>query len=66
MFLDSSKAHAQLGWRPHLDTETSLDWTMAWYRHWNEKNDMSDFTYNQIENYQKLLERNATVSALSR
>lgn len=66
LFLDSSKAHAQLGWRPHLDTETSLDWTMAWYRHWNEKNDMSDFTYNQIENYQKLLERNATVSALSR
>jgi CDP-glucose 4,6-dehydratase len=30
--IDSSKARARLGWRPHLPLKTALDWTVEWYR----------------------------------
>ena len=29
--LDSSKAIAQLGWRPLLDLPTALDWAVEWH-----------------------------------
>lgn len=29
--LDSSKAHAMLGWRPRLDLEATIAWTVEWY-----------------------------------
>ena len=30
--LDSSKARAELGWRPRLNTQMALEWTLEWYR----------------------------------
>jgi CDP-glucose 4,6-dehydratase len=53
--LDSSKARSQLGWRPHLNLETALDWTVSWYRLWREGNDMQAATRAQISVYQQLL-----------
>ncbi len=33
--LDCSKSHAELAWRPRLDLETALDWTVHWYREYH-------------------------------
>ena len=30
--LDCSKARQKLGWRPRLDLEQTLAWTVEWYR----------------------------------
>jgi CDP-glucose 4,6-dehydratase len=55
--LDSSKARGQLGWHPQLTTETSLEWTVAWYRKWDNGDDMHEFTCRQIDEYTKLCGR---------
>lgn len=55
--LDPSKARAELGWEPKLKIEAALEWTMAWYRAWNEGADMAGFTEKQIAEYEKLLPR---------
>lgn len=55
--LDSSKARTQLGWHPQLTTEASLAWTVAWYREWDNGEDMQEFTLRQIEEYQRLCRR---------
>jgi CDP-glucose 4,6-dehydratase len=55
--LDASKARVELGWVPKLKIESALEWTMAWYRAWNEGASMAEFTEKQIDAYQKLLSR---------
>jgi CDP-glucose 4,6-dehydratase len=52
--LDASKAHIELGWRPRLRIETALEWTMAWYRAWNQGDNMAEFTRKQIVTYEEL------------
>jgi CDP-glucose 4,6-dehydratase len=52
--LDASKARALLGWKPRLKIEAALEWTMAWYRAWNQGADMTDFTLKQIADYERL------------
>lgn len=52
--LDSSKARAELGWRPRLNLESALDWTLAWYRQWQSGGDMAAETRTQIASYEKL------------
>ncbi len=52
--LDSSKAHATLGWKPRLTIETALQWTMAWYQARAAGENMLDFTRHQIAEYEKL------------
>jgi CDP-glucose 4,6-dehydratase len=52
--LDASKARFELGWQPRLKTETALEWTMAWYRAWNQGNNMAEFTLKQIIGYEQL------------
>jgi CDP-glucose 4,6-dehydratase len=52
--LDASKAHFELGWRPRLRIETALEWTMAWYRAWNQGDNMAEFTRKQIVAYEEL------------
>lgn len=52
--LDASRARYELGWRPRLRTEKALEWSIAWYRAWKEDKDMKAFTWNQIEDYEKL------------
>ncbi len=34
LYLDSAKAHAQLGWQPVWDLDTTLEKTAQWYRAW--------------------------------
>ena len=49
--LDSSKAQSQLGWKPRLDLQTGLAWTVESYRDYIRKNDMVSSCNNQIEKY---------------
>ena len=53
--LDSSKARAELRWRPQLGVETALEWTMAWYRAWRQGSDIGRLTQDQIAAYEDLL-----------
>lgn len=52
--LDSSRARAELNWRPRLNTATALEWTMAWYRNWSQGQDMRSKTEEQIAAYENL------------
>jgi CDP-glucose 4,6-dehydratase len=52
--LDSSKARAEFGWRPHLRIETALEWTLDWYRNWQRGSDMKHETLAQIANFEQL------------
>lgn len=53
--LEGSKARFELGWKPFLDTDTALRWTVEWYRACALGEKMMEFTLNQIANYEKLL-----------
>ena len=52
--LDSSKARAELGWRPNLSLEVALEWTMHWYCQWQSGADMAIETRSQIDTYEQL------------
>jgi CDP-glucose 4,6-dehydratase len=52
--LDSSRAHAELGWRPKLKIESALEWTASWYRAWHEGANMLTETRAQIDRYERL------------
>lgn len=49
--LDSSKARARLGWRPHWQLSTALDKTLAWHAAWRRGEDMRAVTLAQIAEY---------------
>jgi CDP-glucose 4,6-dehydratase len=53
--LDASKAGAELGWLPKLEMETSLEWTLDWYRAWECGADMFGKTMEQVNAYEKLV-----------
>lgn len=55
--LDASKARDELHWQPRLTIETALDWTMEWYRHYSAKENIKEFTIQQINNYESLCKR---------
>jgi len=50
--LDSSKAKAQLGWRPRCNLQTALGMTMAWHQAWKQGADMAAFSVQQIHTYE--------------
>jgi CDP-glucose 4,6-dehydratase len=52
--LDSSKARTELGWRPRLNLETALDWTLRWHRQCQNGADMASETRAQIDRYEQL------------
>ncbi len=52
--LDSSRAHAELGWQPKIKIETALEWTMDWYRRWHAGENMAAVTCDQIARFEKL------------
>jgi CDP-glucose 4,6-dehydratase len=54
--LDASKARAELGWQPRLRIEAALEWTMAWYRAWQQGAEMRQETQAQIAAYEELLQ----------
>jgi CDP-glucose 4,6-dehydratase len=49
--LDSSKAAAQLGWRPRWDLVSALDRTVEWDSAWRTGGDMKAMCLSQIEAY---------------
>ena len=49
--LDSSKARARLGWRPHWQLATTLDKTLEWHASWRRGKDMRAVTLAQITEY---------------
>ncbi|MGA8531485.1 MAG: CDP-glucose 4,6-dehydratase, partial [Acidobacteriaceae bacterium] len=52
--LDASKAIAELGWKPRLGMEQALEWTVNWYRAWNDGAEMGGETMRQIAAYEAL------------
>lgn len=55
--LDSSRAHAALGWRPTLAIGEALDWVAEWYRAYEAKADVRAITMEQVRRFD---ERSAT------
>lgn len=53
--LDSSKARALLKWQPLLNFSETIDWTIRWYKHYRENENMEAFTLQQIETYESKL-----------
>jgi CDP-glucose 4,6-dehydratase len=51
--LDSGKSSARLGWRARLDLETSLRWTVEWYKAVARGGMARDVSTSQIETYAK-------------
>lgn len=49
--LDASKARVELGWQPRLSIETALDWTVDWYRAFEQGRNMQEITWSQIADY---------------
>ncbi|MCK5343206.1 MAG: CDP-glucose 4,6-dehydratase, partial [Candidatus Heimdallarchaeota archaeon] len=56
--LDNSKAGTKLGWHPILSVDQALDWTVDWHQAWLNKQEMKEFTLNQIQNFINLMNAN--------
>jgi CDP-glucose 4,6-dehydratase len=52
--LDSSKARSRLGWKPRLDLQTALEWTVGWYKTQAQGAEARQLTLAQIERYMEL------------
>jgi CDP-glucose 4,6-dehydratase len=50
--LDSSKAKAQLGWRPTWDLQTALNMTLAWHQAWKQASEMATISVQHIHEYE--------------
>lgn len=55
--LDISKAKLKLGWEPILDFDTTLKWTIDWYKSLFNGEDILGLSINQIKTYQSLLDK---------
>ncbi len=53
--LDSSKAKAQLGWRPQWNLQKALGMTLAWHQAWRQDFNMADTSLRQIQEYESAL-----------
>ena len=49
--LDSSRACRDLEWRPRWSLHDGLERTIAWYRAWDQRDDMVETSVRQIEEY---------------
>ena len=52
--VESSRARIELGWKPRLNTEAALDWTLDWYRARRDGANMRQKTLAQIDAFEKL------------
>jgi CDP-glucose 4,6-dehydratase len=57
--LDCTKAGGA-GWKPLLDAEQAIEWTMEWYRAWRDNLDVKMLAHAQIERYSRLIEGGKT------
>ena len=49
--LDCTKAKMRLHWQPKWNLETTLHKIVAWHQAWLRKDDMHEYTLNEIQNY---------------
>ena len=54
LLLDSSKAKKYLGWSPKLKIENATKFTADWYSAFYSKSDMTNFTLDQINKYERV------------
>ena len=54
LFLDAGKAHTGLNWHPRLDFDTSMEWTIAWYKAHARGANVRSLTEQQIDQYMSL------------
>lgn len=52
--LDSSRARAELGWRPKLRLEQAIEWIVEWHKEFLQGQDMAAATRSQIARYEAL------------
>ncbi|MDR3417137.1 MAG: hypothetical protein P4L83_13210 [Nevskia sp.] len=52
--IDAGKARSRLGWRPRLDLDQALDWTVGWHRAVLAGEDAATVCLAQIARYQAL------------
>lgn len=52
--VDATKARNRLGWRPRLDIDTTLGWTVEWYKSVRAGHSALDLTLDQINRYEIL------------
>jgi CDP-glucose 4,6-dehydratase len=50
--LDINLAKKELKWHPKLNSKSAIQWTIDWYK--QKKNNLYEFTLQQIKNYQSL------------
>lgn len=53
--LDCSKAHQRLNWRPRIDLDTALAWTVEWYQAFHDGHDVYSLSETQIKRYEDKL-----------
>jgi len=53
--LDNSKARTRLAWHPILSIDQALDWTVDWHQTWLNKQEMKEFTLNQIQDFMNMM-----------
>jgi CDP-glucose 4,6-dehydratase len=51
--LDCSKARSRLGWQPKLPLREGLEHVVAWYRAYQDGQDMREYTLSEIEAYER-------------
>tara|TARA_B110000263_G_scaffold220990_1_gene209186 strand:+ start:286 stop:1350 length:1065 start_codon:yes stop_codon:yes gene_type:complete len=49
--LDCSKAKSKIKWMPKIKLEQAIQLTVDWYKQYEQKNELKEFTQNQIEEY---------------
>jgi CDP-glucose 4,6-dehydratase len=57
--LSIEKAAFELKWKPILDSTSSIDWTVDWYKFWHEHNrNLQKLSVRQIRDFQKRVLKN--------
>ncbi len=54
--LDCSKARNTLGWNPVWNVDSAIKETVAWYKAWNDGQNMVEYTQNQVRRFLELFE----------
>ncbi len=52
--LNCNKANSRLNWLPKLNLEQGLEWTIEWYKKYEQNYNIREITEQQIEKFQKL------------
>jgi dTDP-D-glucose 4,6-dehydratase len=61
--LSIEKAALELQWHPVLDSTSSIDWTVDWYKFWHEHNrNLQKLSARQIRDFHKRALKNGQAS----